>query len=55
MYFFKNTLLYSWVLITQHEYIIVMTNEGSTKIVEFISPRTGVLVIGCDYISIQKL
>ena len=30
-------------------YIEMMTKEGSTKIVNFMTPRTGVLVLGCGH------
>ena len=29
----------------------MMTKEGSTKIVNFMTPRAGVIVQGCDHIS----
>ena len=29
----------------------MMTKEGSTKIVTFMTPRAGVLVLGCGHIS----
>ena len=45
-YFFKNLLLYS-----QTKYIIMMTKEGSTKIVNFTTPRAGVLMLGRGRIS----
>ena len=35
-YFFKNILLYSQALIRHTKYIVMMTKEGSTKIVNFI-------------------
>ena len=41
MYFFKNLLLYSQALIRQTKYVVMMTKEGSTKIVNFMTPRTG--------------
>ena len=51
MYFFKNVLLYSQALIRQTKYVVVMTKEGSTKIVNFMTPGAGVLVLGRGYIS----
>ena len=39
MYFFKNLLLYSQALIIQTKYVVMMTKEGSTKIVNFMTPR----------------
>ena len=35
-YFFNNLLLYSQALIKQTKYIVMMTKEGCTKIVNFI-------------------
>ena len=32
-------------------YIVLMTNEGSTKIVNFMTPGTGVMMLGCGHIS----
>ena len=45
-YFFKNLLLYSQALIRQTKYVVMMTKEGSTKIVNFMTPGAGVLVQG---------
>ena len=42
---FKN-LLYSQVWIRQTKYIVIMTKEGSTKILNFMTPGAGVLVQG---------
>ena len=50
-YFFKNLLLYSQAYIRQTKYIIMMTKEGSTKIVTFMTPRAGVLALGRGHIS----
>ena len=50
-YFFKNHLLYSQECIRQTKYTVVMTKEGSTKIVNFMTPRPGVLVLGPGHIS----
>ena len=50
-YFFKNLLLYSQALIRQTKYIVMMTKEGSTKIVNFMTPGAGVLVLGRGHIS----
>ena len=41
-YFFKNLLLYSQAYIRQTK-CIVMTKEGSTKMVTFMTPRAGFL------------
>ena len=32
-------------------YIVIMTKEGSTKIVNFMNPRAGLLVLGRGHIS----
>ena len=50
MNFFKN-LLYSGAWFRQTKYIVVTTKEGSTKIVNFMTPGTGVLVLGCGRIT----
>ena len=42
-YFFKNLLLYSQALIRQTKSRVMMTNEGSTKIVNVMTPGIGVL------------
>ena len=47
-YFFKN-LLFSKALIRQTKYIVIMTKEGSTEIVTFMTP--GVLALGRGHIS----
>ena len=51
MYFFKNLLLYSQALIRQTKYVVIMTKEWSTKIVNFMTPGVGVLVLGRGHIS----
>ena len=50
-YFFKNLLLYSQALITQTKYVVMMTNERSTKTVNVMTRGTGVLVLGRGHIS----
>ena len=50
-YFFKNLLLNSQVLIRQIKYVVMMTREGYTKIVNFMTPGVGVLVLGRGHIS----
>ena len=50
-YFFKNLLLYSQAWIRQTKYIVMMTTERSTKIVNFMTPGAGVLVLGRGHIS----
>ena len=42
-YFFKYPLLCTQELIRQTKYVVVMTKEGSTKIVNFMTPGAGVL------------
>ena len=50
-YFFKNLLLYSQAYIRQTKYIVMLTTEGSAKIVNFMTPGAGVLVLGLGHIS----
>ena len=49
-YSFKN-LLYSHAWIRQPEYKVMMTKEGSTQIVNFMTLGTGVLMLGRGHIS----
>ena len=49
-YFFKNLLLYSSASSKQTEYIVMMSKEASTKIVNFMTPGAGVLVMRCGHI-----
>ena len=51
MYFFKNLLLYSGAWFRQTKCIVMMTKEGSTKIVNFMNPGAGVLMLGRGHIS----
>ena len=51
LYFFKILLLYSQAYIRQTKYIVMMTKEGSTKIVNFMTPGAGVLVLGRGHIN----
>ena len=44
-YFFKN-ILYSDAKIRQTKCVVMMTIEGSTKIVNFMTPREGVFALG---------
>ena len=46
LYFFKNLLLYYHALIRQTKYKVMTTKEGSTKIVNFMTPGAKVLVLG---------
>ena len=50
-YFFENLLLYSQAYIRLSKYVLMTTKEGSTKIVNFMTPEAGVLVLGRGYIS----
>ena len=50
-YFLKNLLVYSHEKIRQTKYIVMMTKEGSTKIVNFMTPGAGILMLGRDHIS----
>ena len=45
-YFLKNLLLYSQAQIRQTEGIVIMSKERSTEIVNFMTPRAGILVLG---------
>ena len=48
---FKNRLLNPQAQIRQTKYVVMLTKEESTKIVSFITPGSGVLVIGHGHIS----
>ena len=51
--FFENLLLCSWVLNKLTKYIVMISKSASTKIVNFMAPGSGVLVLGWgsnDYI-----
>ena len=50
-YCYKNLLLYSQAQIRQTEGIVMMSKEGSTKIVNFMTPEAGILVLGRGHIS----
>ena len=45
-YFFKILFLYSQAQIRQTKYKVMMTKEGSTKTVNFMTSRAGVLMLG---------
>ena len=49
-YFFKNLLLYSQAYIKQTRYKVMMTKEGSTKIVNFLTPWQFFFVLKHGYI-----
>ena len=51
MYFLKNLLLYSGACSRQNKCIVMITNEGSTQIVNFMTPGARVLMLGCGHIS----
>ena len=52
MHYFFKYLLYCQAKIRQTKYVVtMMTNEGSTKIVNFMTPRAGVLMLGRGHIS----
>ena len=44
-FLYKNLLLYSEQKISQTEYFVMMTKEGSTEIVNFMTSGTGFLVV----------
>ena len=51
MYFLENLfLLYSEAWFRQTKYVVMMTKEGSTKIVNVMIPVAGVLVLGRGHI-----
>ena len=45
MYFFKN-LIHSRAWARQTKYIVIMTKKGSTKVVNFLIPGAGSVVLG---------
>ena len=45
-YFFEDLLLYSWVSCRQTEYRVMISMDASTNVVNFMTPRAGVPVIG---------
>ena len=48
----KNQLLYSQAQIKQSKYIIMMIKKGFSKVVNFMTPGAGVLVLGRGHISL---
>ena len=44
--FFENLLLCSWILNKLTKCIVMMSKSASTKIVNFMAPGSGVLVLG---------
>ena len=51
MYFFKNLLLYSGAWFIQTKCMVMLTEELSTKFVNFMTPGVGILVQGSGHIS----
>ena len=51
MFFFKKNLLHSGAQSIKPKSIVMITKEGSTKIVYFITPGAGVLVQGHGHIT----
>ena len=49
-YFLKNLLLFSGAWFRQTKCVVLITKEGSTKIVNFKTPVAGVLVLGRGHI-----
>ena len=45
-YFFENLLLCPWVLSRQTNSMVMMSKDASFKIVKFMAPGSGVLVLG---------
>ena len=52
-YFFKILLLYSQAKIRQTKYVLMMTKEGSTKIINFMTPGAAVVVL--RYVHIRTI
>ena len=50
-YFYEILFFYSQAQIRQTEVIVMMSEEGSTEIVHYVTPMAGVLVQGCGQIS----
>ena len=50
-YLFQNLLAYSQSWIKQTKYVVMITKEGSTKIVKFTAFDAGVLALWRGYIS----
>lgn len=48
--FFKNSLFYSCANIGQMKYIVSMTKERSSKIVNVLIPRTGIALVSCSHV-----
>ena len=47
----SSSLHFSQAQIRQTEGKVMMSKEGSTKILDFMTPRSGILVLGCGQIS----
>ena len=50
-YYSENLLLYSGALFRQTKCIFMMTEEGSNKIINFMTPGEVVLVLRCGHLS----
>ena len=50
-YYSENLLLYSGALFRQTKCIFMMTEEGPNKIINFMTPGEGVLVLRCGHLS----
>ena len=50
MQYFSHFLVYTGTRIRQIKYIVKMTNEGSTKVVNFMTHGARVLMLGHDHI-----
>ena len=48
-YFFKSLLIYSHAYIRKTKFIVLMTKEGSTKIVNYMTPGAGIFVLRCGH------
>ena len=53
---FRNMFPYSGARFRQTKYIVMMSKEGSTKKINFMTPEAGGLVLGRDLIShVEKM
>ena len=51
MYFLKNLLLHSGACFRQNKFVVMMTEEGSTQIVNFMTP--GSAKAGVDFLPVS--
>ena len=53
-YCFENLLIYSVTWFRQTNCIVMMTKEGSSKIINFMTPGAGVLLLGRYHMSYNE-